>query len=272
MKNANDFEFSFKGYRVRPLNLNLTQEYVGLLKNSFSKFSPTVEYLDWLYRNNPRGNAVGFDAFDGTKLIAHYACIPIKLEGYSKNTLLSLNTATDPNYQGRGLFVQLAKQTFEFNGEDFSNVVGVANSKSTGGFLKHLGFSGMGNLELRYGDLNRDQMGSKIYTEQELDWRISCPSKPLSARRLGSNMALIESKFVSMGPSLKSIVFIKSEDNSHRQKKTFGLTLDWRRGKIPSLKLPEKFKPSPLNLIFKPLRDLELDVLSSFSFPDFDAF
>jgi hypothetical protein len=272
MKNPNDFEFSFKGYSVHPLNLNLTQEYVGLLKNSFAKFSPTVEYLEWLYRNNPRGNAVGFDAFDGTKLIAHYACIPIKLDGYSKNTLLSLNTATDPNYQGRGLFVQLAKQTFEFYGEDFSNVVGVANSKSTGGFLKHLGFSGMGNLELRYGDLNRDQIGSKIYTEQELDWRISCPSKPLSARRLGSNMVLVESKFVTLGPSLKSIVFIKSEDNSHRQRKTVGLTLDWRRGNIPSLKLPEKFKPSPLNLIFKPLQDLELDVLSSFSFPDFDAF
>ena len=38
------------------------------------KFTP--DYLAWLYLANPDGKAVGFDAWDGERLAAHYVCAP----------------------------------------------------------------------------------------------------------------------------------------------------------------------------------------------------
>jgi hypothetical protein len=43
-------------------------------------------------------------------------------------------------------------------------------------------------------------------------------------------------------------------------------------GANPVFKLPKRFKPSPLVLIFKPLLEGDSNLLTSFSFPDFDAF
>src|SRR6478609_3886385 len=81
---------------------------------------PTAHHLDagylrWLYRDNPSGHVVGFDAFEGDVLAAHYACVPaeVRWKGNQVRALLSLNTATHPNFQGKGLFSQLATATFD---------------------------------------------------------------------------------------------------------------------------------------------------------------
>jgi hypothetical protein len=50
------------------------------------------------------------------------------------------------------------------------------------------------------------------------------------------------------------------------------MTLDWRRGVKPIVKLPVFMKPSPLELIYKPLLEIDSSKFSSFSFPDFDAY
>ena len=64
------------------------------------------EYIDWLYSCNPDGKVVGFDARDGDRLAAHYVCIPARAQVGDEEVrvLLSLNTATHPDYQGKGLF------------------------------------------------------------------------------------------------------------------------------------------------------------------------
>lgn len=204
--------------------------------------------------------------------MAHYACIPIKIEGFKKDTLLSLNTATHPDYQRRGLFRELAALTYSHYAEDFSNVIGVANAKSTGGFLKHLGFVKLGSLELRIGRLCRENRGSRIYTREELDWRKSCPKKPLSLEEISANQFVVKSRLPFRLLNLSALVY--SNDNAPYIpiRKTIGLTLDWRRGYEPRLRLPNALKPSPLNLIMKALNCEDISTLSSFSFPDFDAF
>jgi hypothetical protein len=224
-----------------------------------------------LYFENPRGSVRGYDAFDGDKLVAHYACIPIKIKGFRSNSLLSLNTATHPDYQGRGLFKELASRTFEASASTFANVIGVANAKSVGGFIKHLGFQEIGILELRIGRLSRQVEGSRTYSNEELKWRVECPGRPLKiVRYTGSN--LIAAKPFKFAPSLKSIIFEEGAASNNSQLKTLGITLDWRRGTKPKLKLPKRLKPSPLVLIFKPLLEPDSTILGSFSFPDFDAF
>lgn len=89
--------------------------YAELFSRCFPKSARfTVEYLDWLYCKNPDGLAIGFDAWDGERLAAHYVCVPAKvsLSGCDVNAMLSLNTATHPEYQGRGLFTKLAQLTY----------------------------------------------------------------------------------------------------------------------------------------------------------------
>ena len=49
-------------------------------KKKFNKF-----YLHWLYKKNPLGEAIGFDAYDNNRnLVAHYAAIQPNY--YSKNS------------------------------------------------------------------------------------------------------------------------------------------------------------------------------------------
>jgi hypothetical protein len=262
----------YRGLQLKEVSRASVRDYAALLSSSFVGFQPTVEYLDWLYFENPRGKVRGFDAFNGDMLVAHYACIPIKINGYKHDSLLSLNTATHPNFQGRGLFSTLATKTFESVSASHANVIGVANAKSIGGFIKYLGFEVLGNLELRLGSLSRSIYGSRVYSKDELRWRTSCPGRILTISDLGMNSSLISIRPRKLVPKLKAIVTEFPLCNNVDVKSGLGLTLDWRRGMNPLVKLPKFLKPSPLVLIFKPLLEGESEILSSFSFPDFDAF
>jgi hypothetical protein len=261
----------FGGLQIRPIREFSLKEYSELLSNSFQNFSPSVSYLHWLYFENPRGSVRGYDAFDGDKLVAHYACIPIKIKGFSSNSLLSLNTATHPDYQGRGLFKELASRTFESYSSTFANVIGVANAKSVGGFIKHLGFQEVGILELRIGRLSRGVEGSRSYSKEELIWRVQCPGRPLKNIPHTDSNLLIAKPF-KFAPSLKSIIIEEGATGEDARINSVGITLDWRRGFKPILKLPKRLKPSPLVLVFKPLLESDSTILKSFSFPDFDPF
>src|ERR1700754_5049888 len=107
------------------------QAYAHLLSAVFTDTSKfTFDFLRWQYADNPVGKVVGYDAYLGDELAAHYVTIPVlyTLDGQEKKGLLSLNTATDPKPQGKGLFTQLASKTYELAAEmGYEFVIGVAN-------------------------------------------------------------------------------------------------------------------------------------------------
>ena len=262
----------FKGLQIREVRQTLVEDYATLLARSFNGFKPSVEYLNWLYFANPRGDVKGFDAFDGVRLVGHYACIPIKINGYISDSLLSLNTATHPDYQGRGLFSALASKTFDSVSTTYANVIGVANAKSIGGFVKYLGFEKVGKLDLRFGSLGRPADGGRCYSREELDWRISCPGRRLDLSEMGPCNYLVSARIKRYLPALKAVVPVTPSQGGRAVSSSLGMTLDWRRGAEPLFKLPEFLKPSPLALIYKPLLESDSMILKSFSFPDFDAY
>lgn len=264
--------FEFKGLHLKEVRRSSIDQYADLLSRSYNEFKPSEEYLNWLYFQNPRGNVKGFDAFDGEQIVAHYACIPIKINGYIGDSLLSLNTATHPDYQGRGLFSELALKTFDSVSTTYANVIGVANAKSVGGFFKHLGFEKIGNLDLRFGFLERSADGRRCYSRDELEWRISCPGRALGLNEIEPNTFLVSTRIKRYLPELKAVVSVASCQARARTSSQLGMTLDWRRGFEPVFKLPEFLKPSPLALIYKPLLESDSTKLQSFSFPDFDAY
>lgn len=257
----------FKGIQHKDLAFQ-----VGLLSNCFPRSKINSAYLDWLYFSNPLGNVVGFNAFDGEVLAAHYACIPTRI-GNSLG-LLSLNTATQPEYRSKGLYQRLARMTYERWCQDFEFVVGVANSQSSTTFIKHLGFKELGRLNLRYGKLLRPAEGARSWSKAEIEWRIDSPRGKFKSRQVHDGLIEISASPDKFPFNLKSFVTFQDKFDPFRKEANaseYGFTVDWIKGHQPKVRLPEILKPSPLVLIYQSLGSSDVD-LTSWSFPDFDAF
>lgn len=265
---------SFEFKKIDEKNL---AKYRELFTTAFPNTTHIDEdYLKWLYFSNPEGDVVGFDAFYEGVLAAHYACVPIKalFFGDEKKGLLSLNTATHPNFQGKGLFTQLAGTTFKYaqeHGYDF--VIGVANQNSTHGFVKKLGFQLVQPLKaaLIIGKVKKDQRSEvsfkRLWSEATIRWRLINPKQEYKLSH-GSVFA----DTAKMGIECFSFIDSLSSFYSFYPKLFIGL-MRFSKGLI-EIPIPERLKPSPLNLIFLDLKgqrklnpnEIELQ------FIDFDAY
>lgn len=244
--------------------------YWNLFHKCFKGYNKSMEYLSWLYSKNPRGEILGYDAFVEDQLVAHYVCIPIKLSNSNSLSLLSLNTATHPEFQGRGLFTRLASLTYEHALESgFHSVIGVANRNSISGFVKRLDFSHLGDLNLRFGPISRSSSRTREYSDSEIDWLRNQPNTRVHIN-LSTDGVYMHNVFFPK-PVIKLTNFCFSEGDIVRfASKRLALTVDWNSNKLNSLYLPESLKPSPLSLIYKRLNANEDYSLDSWSYADFD--
>jgi GNAT superfamily N-acetyltransferase len=256
------------------------------------------DYLRWLYRDNPAGGVVGTDAWEGSRLVAHYACVPAaaSLEGSDRTVLLSLNTATHPDYQGRGLFTRLAEATYDAGARDgHALVYGVANANSTPGFLRKLGFSLAGPLAARVGTGRVDAAAGKHaevparnasfvrrWPAADLAWRVASPARPW---RLGR---LRDGTLAAWTPTGTAGICAWSELGAGdattvpdaRRPPWLRLHLGLRPVGARGMRglwvdVPQRFRSSPLNLIFRPLQaDAGIPDAAGIRFNaiDFDAF
>lgn len=267
-------------------------EYARLFADCFpgvGKFNR--DYLDWLYRCNPDGQVVGFDARDGDRLAAHYVCIPARAKIGSEEVpvLLSLNTATHPEYQGKGLFTKLAELTYAAGAKlGYDSVYGVANANSTPGFTRKLGFQLVGPLQASVGvgplGINFSQDTSslqfrRIWSERALAWRCSCPFNPISARAGQNRTTLLASV-----PGIPMMAAAEVDVIAPEAKKSASISpLRLFLGQVPStwqrhafyVDIPKRLRPSPLNLIYRSLtgRVKAIDSGAVFlGFIDFDAY
>ena len=268
------------------------RQYAALFKACF----PGADHLDgqylrWLYRDNPAGTVVGFDAWEGDRLAAHYVCVPasVRLDGRPKRALLSLNTATHPDFQGKGLFTRLAELTYAAGAEQGHELVyGVANANSTPGFLRKLGFSLVTPLDswVGFGRLRGIDWNAvagadfaRTWPAAELDWRLRNPARPVRSVALadGSTGFLA----ASGKPGISAWAQLAGEQ-APAVRGSGGLGARVFLGKLPGrpgprgayLSLPERLRPSPLNLIVRGFgAPVALDPGNLFfSFLDFDAF
>ncbi len=266
---------NFKNFTILPIDELRLSDYKKLFEDSYQDFSPSIEYLKWLYFDNPLGKVVGYDAYDQDLIVAHYACIPTRVDSFEGLSLLALNTATHPRYQGRGLLKELANRTYDLAGSNFAGVFGVANAKAVNALVNHLNFVQLGNLELRFGKLNREKKGSRTYSEGEIEWRSRCPKSNLVRKNVGKSVEKVTVK--PFGRLIRISALIHLSDireppvTQQNQRFHFGITLDWQRDKKPKIFLPKRFKPSPLALVYRPLMERDYSKLTSWSFPDFDA-
>jgi hypothetical protein len=263
------------------------KQYVDLLSTVFSDTNKfTFDFLNWQYAQNPNGNVVGYDAFIGNELAGHYVTIPVVylLNGEPKKGLLSLNTATHNKHQGKGLFTKLANKTFELAASmGYEFVIGVANQNSTNGFLKKLGFYLIAPLDVKIGtgkiNLENECANYKwkaLWNKESMNWRLSNPSITYYKQ---NNMLLADAEKMSIHAVMSQSNLIA--ENTILTTKTFAPFKTWigiadkKRLSLFYFTLPNKLKPSPLNLIFKDLKG-NLPALKKedvfFELIDFDAY
>lgn len=250
----------------------------------------TDEVLQWQYRDNPAGTAVGFNAWDGAQLVGHYVTIPLvaTIHGVQERGLLSLNTATHPDHQGKGLFTTLARATYAAGvSQGFGFVVGVANANSTHGFVKKLDFQlvsplramvGIGPLVIGSDVATLDY--SPIWTPDALRWRMAHPERRYHLVRQGRSTLLMsaESRFgasYSLGVVPDGVAAsTMAPQRPPLMKLWMGLdpAIRWRRSAFANI--PMRVRPAPLNLIFRDLTDEQRTLdpqLVRFQAMDFDV-
>ena len=101
-------------------------------------------YYDWKYVRNPVGKLVAFEALHEKNVAGFYGLIPeiYNVGGKKIKIYQSMDTMTHPNYQRRGLFVQLANQTFSavLAEEQRLDMIGIPGGNSYHGFVHRLGW------------------------------------------------------------------------------------------------------------------------------------
>jgi GNAT superfamily N-acetyltransferase len=248
------------------------QGYCQLMRLVFPAATQyTPAYLAWQYQRNPAGPVVGFNAYAGETLAAHYVTLPIRarLDGQPVKALLSLNTATHPEHQGKKLFTRLAEATYEYAAsQGYAFVVGVANANSTPGFTRKLGFQLVAPLEARLGLGELPPEDASFTPDFQVDWdaellrwRLSNPSRTYRLRPHGA-LTRVEADTGRYGiqailGDFPSALCPPQQGHPPRALNPVRLWLgiDPSRRFSRSLfrTLPERLRPSPLNLIYKDL-------------------
>ena len=245
-------------------------------------FPPTpkyfLSYLDWLYVQNPAGQAFGIDALDGEQLIGQVIAVPgsFVLNGEFRKGLVAVNVSVRPEYQGRFLFKKLGLRLCDEAatiGADL--ILGIANRAATPGWVRQMGFQlvapletfiSLGQLGLgsRWPEILQQSALRRVWTTSELEWRMANPFNQLRAHYGNGTMSL-----TVLGASKQPGIRVTAEiptptDFSLASETSKGSRLFPRLflGLIPgkhsrslSVTVPATLKPSPLNLVFKDLQD-----------------
>lgn len=239
-------------------------------------------FRQW-YLNNPMGRVISFNAFYGDDLVAHYACIPYKMEieGRIALGLLDMATVTHPVHRGKGLFKKLAKITYDFAKEQgFEFVLGVANANSFPGYMKYFPFTFVGQLEVKVGYGDKIQCDGektfKVHWDKEsFNWRLKCFDNHYYQKNdslFGRYNTMAQTY---MGNFSKD--FMATTDAPKKSGVVKPVIYVGMGAKVKSMymPIPEFIKHSPFNLIFLDLTEGKLPQINKdnifFQLFDFDV-
>lgn len=132
-----DIEFEFN----KITNDGNTKRLSELMFACFGK-KADESYFKWKYFDNPAGDLIAYEALYEGKSVGFYGIIPelYTLDGKVEKVYQSMDTMTHPDFQRRGLFIKLARLTYEdaLENEGKLFIVGFPGGQSYGGFIKKL--------------------------------------------------------------------------------------------------------------------------------------
>lgn len=131
-------------WTTRLATLDDREGALALMDRAFGPSRHRIELWDWAFASNPNTSDLYYMVADtGTSLVAQYAAVPVAMQHRGRPILglLSMFTATDPDFQGRGLFRTLARALYERTRETCPVIFGFPNDKSGPIFYTHLGWT-----------------------------------------------------------------------------------------------------------------------------------
>ena len=166
-------------YRFERLSdANLT-DLLFLYKHAF-KEKETISFLKKKYDTSCFGlKNIGFIAYSSSnETAAYYGVFPVKAQINGKEILVaqSGDTMTHPKHRGKGLFITLAKMTYELakeSGVEF--IFGFPNDNSYPGFVKKLNwihYSNINTYKIKTGALPFEKIAKK-WTMPIQNWRLA---------------------------------------------------------------------------------------------------
>jgi hypothetical protein len=281
--------------RVAPAALATAEalpEIVTLLERVFPRKRPWAPDLEWQYLRNPAGPARYVNAYaESGGLIAHYGLLPLpplaEPAAEFAGTYLSLNVAADPAARVPGLMVVTTRALYRHMQADGRVLIlGVANENSAQGFVKMLGFRSLGPLSLTVhapGMLPSIGAPRALADDQsQLAWRASRPGVTAYGDPAGGALTVrLRHRGVPLDAVLSTglpadavsrLGLARAASWVPRLYAGFGGRV---RGGVA---VPARFRPSPLEYIFRVLGD---DALTEpltrhlqarrFEFMDFDV-
>jgi GNAT superfamily N-acetyltransferase/5-hydroxyisourate hydrolase-like protein (transthyretin family) len=129
-----------------PAMLNVLQASLGSLDGM-----RTVDYWQWKHLDNPFGKSPVLLAFDGDRLIGLRAFMAwhFRHKGERIQAYRAVDTATHPDYQGKGIFTRLTMALLEALQSGLPSLIfNTPNRKSMPGYIK-MGWKEAGKTRLR---------------------------------------------------------------------------------------------------------------------------
>lgn len=167
-----------------------TPEDLALLRATFlanSERTRSLEAFEWQYFENTTSElfvdlaiAPETNGTESERLAAIYASLPgnFRIGEERRLGLQSLDTLTAPDFRGKGLFVTLAKQTFERAAESGAALIyGFPNGSSAHGFFKKLGWHSLDPVPFLIRPLRLDYVASRFKLSDDV--RRFVPNFPL---------------------------------------------------------------------------------------------
>jgi hypothetical protein len=207
-----------------------------------------LPYIEWLYRDNPDGGAIGYNAFYGDEVAAHYVVIPFQVEFASelRKSALALNAGVDERHRGQSLFRKLAEMTH----------------------LRSLGFQLVTPLDVRMCLTLPRPSGARIewqwrrkWSAEGLAWRLKNPSGRYWLAGNGAvSWILGTTKYRGVRAILKvesDLLMLGQAERQLPRRVTwppvlwFGLSPELKFS--ASVEVPMRIRPSPFNLVFHDL-------------------
>jgi len=251
-------DYRFELVTLTPQELEQTSRLLRIVFPHARHLTPA--YLNWRYVDGPDGRAVGCNAWHGDELVGHMVALPfpVGLEGHESAAMYMENGAIHPAHRGRRLQSEISAALFaDALAQGYESMVAIGNRYSTGPLLTR--FRMLGPLEARIGfgrpaRRKVPQMPSfeRVWTAESLAWRLANPERSYSVR--GSQL-IAPSGVPGIGAVLGEVDL---PDQGPRPPGPLRVwighdpAIDWSRSRFVAL--PDRLRRSPLNLVFRDLR------------------
>ncbi|HEY3672909.1 MAG TPA: GNAT family N-acetyltransferase, partial [Acidimicrobiia bacterium] len=129
-----------------------THDFPGILelaRRALGWTDDDARYLEWKHLENPFGVSPMWVALDDDRIVGFRTFLRwqfVAPDGTTVDAVRAVDTATDPDHQGRGIFTQLTLEALaDLPGDGVALVFNTPNEKSLPGYLK-MGWHELGRL------------------------------------------------------------------------------------------------------------------------------